>query len=163
LLDKLETIFSYLLLYILYIYLIDMNSDLLFSNWVFIWFVLYLCKIIPYSPKLIILIGFVVVIGILFHLFNNNASKYNILKFATLNLFMKAIPLIILYNDSIIYDDFIFSTFIFIIYLLWLEINDNSFFKIYNKLIDNYINNHTNTFISNLYDNMYHQVLKLNN
>jgi hypothetical protein len=76
---------------------------------------------------------------------------------------MKAIPLIILYNDLIIYDDFIFSTFIFIIYLLWLEINDNSFFKIYNKLIDNYINNRTNTFISNLYDNMYHQVLKLNN
>jgi len=155
-------IYNIVFITIFYTYII-MNSDLLFSNWVFIWFILYLCKIIPYSPKLIILIGFLVVIGILFYLFNNNASKYNILKFITLNLFMKAIPLIILYNDLIIYDDFIFSTFIFIIYLLWLEINDNSFFKIYSKLIDNYINNRTNTFISNLYDNMYHKVLKLNN
>jgi hypothetical protein len=137
-----------------------MNSDLLLSNWIFIWFILYLCKIITYSPKLIILIGFVITIGMLFHLFINKAPKYNIFKFATLNLIMKAVPLIILYNISIIYNDFIFSTFIFIIYLLWLEINDTSFLKIYNKLIDNYINSKTNTFVSNLYDNVYKKVFR---
>jgi hypothetical protein len=135
-----------------------MNSDLLFSNWIFIWFLLYLSNIIPYSPKLIILIGFVIIIGILYYLYINKASKYNLFKFALLNLFMKAIPLIILYNVIITWDDLYFSICIFTIYLIWLDINDTNFFMIYKKLINNYINNHTNTFVSNLYDNIYNKI-----
>ncbi len=135
-----------------------MNSDLLFSNWIFIWFILYLSNIIPYSPKLIILVGFIIILGILYYLYVNKASKYNLLKFALLNLFMKAIPLIILYNVENTWDEFYFSIGIYIIYLIWLDINDTDFFTIYKKLINNYINGSTNTTISNLYDNIYNKI-----
>jgi hypothetical protein len=136
-----------------------MNSDLLFSNWIFIWFILYLSNIIPYNPKLIILLGFVIIIGILYYLYINNAPTYNLFKFALLNLFMKAIPIVILYNISIKFEDFYFSIGIFIIYLIWLDINDTNFFTIYKKLINNYINGSTNTTISNLYDNIYNNLI----
>ena len=135
-----------------------MNSDLLFSNWIFIWFILYICNLIPYSPKLIILFGFIIIIGIIYYLYINNASTYNLLKFTLLNLFMKAIPIIILYNIPITWDDLYFSISIFIIYLIWLDINDTDFFMIYKKLINNYINDRTNTFVSNLYDNIYNKI-----
>ena len=135
-----------------------MNGNLLFSNWTFIWFIAYLCNLIPYSPKLIILVGFIIIIGIIYYLYINNASKYNLLKFVLLNLFMKAIPLIILYNVAITWDDLYFSIGIFLIYLIWLDINDTSFFMIYQKLINNYINYRTNTFVSNLYDKIYNNI-----
>ena len=139
-----------------------MNSDLLLSTWIFIWFILYLCNIIPYSPKLIILLGFVIIIGILYLLYINNAPTYNLLKFALLNLFMKAIPIVIMFNILIKCEDFYFSFGIFIIYLIWLDINDTDFFTIYKKLINNYINSSTNTTISNLYDKIYNNLISFN-
>ena len=71
---------------------------------------------------------------------------------------MKAIPIVILFNIPIKYEDFYFSFGIFIIYLIWLDINDTDFFMIYKKLINNYINDRTNTFVSNLYDNIYNKI-----
>jgi hypothetical protein len=71
---------------------------------------------------------------------------------------MKAIPIIILYNIVITWDDLYFSIGVFLVYLIWLDINDTNFFMVYQKLINNYINNHTNTFVSNLYDNIYNKL-----
>lgn len=132
-----------------------MNSDLLFSNWIFIWFILYLFYIIPYSPKLIILLGFGVIFFMVIYLYIKNASKYSLLKFLMLNIIMKAIPLIVLYNIPITKNDYYFSITIFILYMIWLDVNDTNIFKVYKKLINNYINGSSKTIVSNTYDEIY--------
>ena len=136
-----------------------MNSDLLLSNWIFVWFVLYSLYIIPCSPKLIILAGFGIIIFMIIYLYKKNASRYNLLKFTILNILMKAVPLIILYNVPITKNDFYFSITIFIIYMLWLDVNDTNIFEVYSKLMNYYIKGSSKTFVSNTYDNIYNNVV----
>jgi len=136
-----------------------MNSDLLLSNWIFVWFVLYLLNVIPCSPKLIILAGFGIIIFMIIYLYKKNASRYNLLKFTILNILMKAVPLIILYKVPITKNDFYFSITIFIIYMLWLDVNDTNIFEVYRKLMNYYIKGSSKTFVSNTYDNIYNNVV----
>lgn len=135
-----------------------MNSDLLFSNWIFIWFILNLFYIIPYSPKLIIILGFGIIFFMVIYLYIKNASKYSLLKFLILNIIMKAIPLIVLYNIPITKNDYYFSITIFILYMFWLDVNDTNIFKVYKKLINNYINGGSKTIVSNTYDEIYNNI-----
>jgi hypothetical protein len=36
-----------------------MRFDLVFSYWIFAWYLLYMAKIIKYSPKLVIVLGII--------------------------------------------------------------------------------------------------------
>ena len=136
-----------------------MNSDLLLSNWIFVWFVLYLLCIIPYSPKLIILAGFGIIVFMIIYLYIKNASRYNLLKFIILNILMKIIPLIVLYNIPITENDYYFSIAIFIIYLFWLDVNETNIVEVYQKLTNYYINGSSKTLVSNAYDNIYKHLM----
>ena len=136
------------------------RSDLIFSYWIFGWFILYYCRIITYSPKFALIIGIIENIFSVFYLIFMNTSNYKIIKFIIINICIKVIPLFIIIKDKIVWKD-IYATFIlFIIYIIWLFINNpKNLFKTYIQMINNYTTKTDSkkklTFLSYIYDKIY--------
>ena len=88
-----------------------LREDLIFSHWIFVWFVLYFCNIITINPTFIIISGLFIGTLAAYYMWYYNASQYNIIKFVILNMILKNIPLFILWfsNNLIIqlYDIYI--------------------------------------------------------
>ena len=136
------------------------RSDYIFSYWIFLWFILYLLKLVPYNPKIIIILGIIEILFTLIYLIVKNASLRKITKFFIINIIIKFIPLLLIYKDPIEKKD-IYATIIFIlIYLLWMYINDVNVIKVYKKLINSYLekNSHSGSYFSQLYDIIYNKL-----
>ena len=95
--------------------------DLVFSYWIFAWYLLYISKIVKYNPKLVLIIGVLenlCVLGIM--LFIIKSPLETIMKFIVINMFIKIIPLYTVWNNKINFRQDLLCIFIlFIIYLLW--------------------------------------------
>jgi hypothetical protein len=109
------------------------NIDFIFSYWIFAWYLLYEFKYIKhkYSPKLALIIALIdnMILLLLMVIYNNNIIY--ILLFCLVQLCIKIIPLWRLRNNNI-YD--LKSLFIlFIIYIIWLFINNTNIFLL-NKI-----------------------------
>ncbi len=135
------------------------RSDYIFSYWIFFWFILYLLKIIHYNPKLIIILGIIEVTIALIYFIIRNALSKEIIKFIIINIFIKVIPLLIIYKDPIKKEDII-STFIFILlYIFWMIINNVSIIEVYKKINNSYLSNKApKTYFSKLYDDFYNKL-----
>jgi hypothetical protein len=136
------------------------RSDYIFSYWILLWFILYLLKLVPYNPKLIIILGIIEILFTLIYLIVKKASLRNITKFIIINIIIKFIPLLLIYKDPIEKKD-IYATIIFIlIYLLWMYINDVNVIKVYKKLINSYLekNSHSGSYFSQLYNIIYNKL-----
>ena len=98
--------------------------DLVFSYWIFTWYVFYIFKIVKYNPKWGLTIGIIENIGLLYLMFYYKNSWINIFLFCFVNFFIKILPLWSIRNTK--YDmNGIFSFFgLFIIYLIWLLLNN---------------------------------------
>jgi hypothetical protein len=98
--------------------------DLVFSYWLFTWYVFYIFKIVKYNPKWGLTIGIIENIGLLCLMFYYKNSWINIFLFCFINFFIKILPLWSIRNTK--YDmNGIFSFFgLFIIYLIWLLLNN---------------------------------------
>jgi hypothetical protein len=134
-----------------------MRFDYLFSYWILFWVILYLLKIVNYSPKFAIIIGIIEIsIGGIYYIYMN-ISKYQLIKYITINTIMKIIPLLIVINDKITNNDIIVSIIYFIIYLVWLFINNQNVFDIYKKINDEYIYDlgKNKTFMNKLFDKIF--------
>lgn len=146
-----------------------LREDLIFSHWIFVWFVLYFCNIITINPTFIIISGLFIGTLAAYYMWYYNASQYNIIKFVILNMILKNIPLFILWfsNNLIIqlYDIYI-TLIVFIIYNIYLYINNTNIFKLYEKLLHVYINKTYNktkienkSIWSQIYDYIYHKII----
>ena len=113
--------------------------DFIFSYWIFAWYLLYEFKYINYSPKLALIFGLISIIFdlLLMIIYNNNII--NILLFCFIQLFIKIIPLWRLRNNKIY--DLKSLSIIFIIYMVWLYINNTNFYIINKKKLYNIQNN----------------------
>ena len=115
------------------------NIDLIFSYWIFTWYVLYEFKIITYSPKLALIIGLISnIILLLLMIFYNN-SIIIIVLFCIIQIFIKIIPLWRLRNNHIY--DFKALAILFIIYMIWLFINNTNIYILNKVKMDNIKNN----------------------
>jgi hypothetical protein len=139
------------------------RSDHVFSYWIFAWFILYLLKIVSYSPKFLIILGIIANLFLLLFIIINQSTLYNIYKFIIINTFIKIIPLFFVWKDKIVRRDINASIILFIIYIVWLYISGGikNFYKIYEQLINNYIT-HDNykydehqTILSYYYDKLF--------
>lgn len=135
--------------------------DLVFSYWIFIWFLLYLLKIVPYSPKFVIILGIIENIFVFMYMIYNKTELYNIIKFIIINIFIKIIPLLLVWKDKIIKRDIYATIILFLIYLLWLFYNRLEIYNVYKNLLDPYIFNNSSgkTFLSKLYDSIINKYL----
>ena len=105
-----------------------MNSsdNLVFSYWIYVWYLLYAFKFTIYSPKLALSIGLFDNIIMLFLMIIFGTGKKTIFLFLVINTFIKVIPLYYLRNEILQIRDLYFTLFLFFVFFIWLYINNQS-------------------------------------
>ena len=105
------------------------RTDFIFSFWVLAWLLFYFMNIVTIAPKFLIIVGllenFIVLLMI------SNSSFYYIFRFFFINFWIKIVPLYFLWNIKITRKEIFYSFLIFILYLLWLYINNETITSIY--------------------------------
>jgi len=105
-----------------------LRPDLVFSYWVYFWFILYAFKITNYSPKFPLLLGLIHNIIMLLLMLLYGTSKRTIFYFIIINTLIKVVPLYYLRNEVVIMKDILFTIILFIIFIIWLHLNHHSLF-----------------------------------
>ena len=103
-----------------------LRFDLVFSYWVYIWYILYAFKITNYSPKFPLVLGLLDNIVMLCLMILYGTSSQTILYFIIINTIIKVIPLYYLWSQPILVKDIYATLGLFIIFVLWLHINQQS-------------------------------------
>ena len=74
--------------------------DLVFSYWIFVWYLLYIFKVTSYNPKLYLLLGLIENLAYLFLMIYYKNSLLYISLFIFINVFIKVIPFMSLQNTD---------------------------------------------------------------
>jgi hypothetical protein len=100
------------------------RPDLIFSYWIYLWYILYIFKVVQYNPKFAIIFGMIENLFILLLMCIYNTKKILIVLFIIMFFILKLIPLYTIWNDKIqLNDDIKNTSLLFIIYLLWIHLN----------------------------------------
>ena len=67
-----------------------LRPDLVFSYWIYVWYVLYVFKLIQYSPKLALILGLIDNIFMFIMMLLYGTSKKTIVYFIIVNTLIKA-------------------------------------------------------------------------
>lgn len=103
-----------------------LRVDLVFSYWIYFWYILYAFKITIYSPKFPLILGLIDNIIMLILMLMYGTSSRTIFYFIIINTLIKVVPLYYLRNEKIKIKDIWFTIFLFIIFILWLHLNKQS-------------------------------------
>jgi hypothetical protein len=134
--------------------------DIVFSYWIFIWYLLYICGANVSNPKLAIICGIFANAFALIRLIYIKESQLKIILFIIVNTFIKIIPFYTLINTKIKHEDIFITLGLYCIYLIWLFMNDITTLEkiksimnihpfteiILKELIINYNNNNNNNY-----------------
>lgn len=116
-----------------------LRFDFIFSYWIFIWFILYLYNITSYSPKFALILGLLNNIIILLLMIRYKTNNIIIFNFIIINTLIKVLPIYYLRNEVIYEKDINISIILFLIFILWLHLNNKTLFSsiktTYNSLI----------------------------
>lgn len=127
-----------------------LRFDLVFSYWIYVWYLLYTFKITNYSPKFFLIIGLIDNFFMLIMMLLYGTSRKTIFYFIIINTIIKVIPLYYLKNEKIKMKDIYFSFVLFIIFVLWLYINKQSLIGNIKLVHDSLIYGKDNTPFMNL-------------
>lgn len=103
-----------------------LRADLVFSYWIYVWFILYIFKYTIYSPKFALTIGLLDNIVMLFLMFIWGTSVKTIFWFIIINTLIKVVPLYYLNDEIYKIKDIYFTIVLFLIFIFWLHINKQS-------------------------------------
>lgn len=103
-----------------------LRADLVFSYWLFIWFLLYEFKMINYSPKFPIILGIIYNIIMLILMIFYGTSRRTIFYFIIINILIKVLPFYYLRKEKIVLKDVYFTFGLFLLFIIWLHINEQS-------------------------------------
>lgn len=106
--------------------MVSLRIDLVFSYWIYLWFILYIFKYTIYSPKFVLILGLLDNIVLLFLMFIWGTSVKTIIWFIIINILIKIMPLYYLKKESYKIKDVYFTAGLFLIYIIWLHINNQS-------------------------------------
>ena len=98
--------------------------DFVFSYWIFSWYLLYELGITSFNPKFALTIALFENIIQLCMMFYFKNTIINIIMFCFINLFIKIIPLWRLRNTNYNLIDVYATLILFIVLLLWMDVND---------------------------------------
>lgn len=104
----------------------SIRIDLVFSYWVYLWYLLYILQLIKYSPKFAIAIGIVDNFIMLCLMLYFGTKIETIIMFMIINTLIKIIPYYTLRRETIKVKDILFTLFLFIMFIIWLHINKQS-------------------------------------
>ena len=103
-----------------------MRADLVFSYWIYTWYLLYAFKITNYSPKVALILGVIDNIIMLLLMLLYGTSRRTIFYFIIINTLIKVVPLYYLRNDPILWRDIYFTGCLFVVFIIWLHMNSQS-------------------------------------
>ena len=103
-----------------------LRADLVFSYWVYLWFILYYFKITNFSPKFPLILGLIDNIIMLLLMLVYGTSRETIFYFIIINTLIKVVPLYYLRNEPLKLRDIYFTCFLFILFVGWLHLNKQS-------------------------------------
>lgn len=102
-----------------------LTIDLLFSNWIILWYILYIIKLIKYNPKGWLIIAFILnFYNIILMVYFN--SYYMLFLFIIIISITKIIPIMTLINTKTLMSDYIAGIVLLFIYYCWLSYNNSS-------------------------------------
>lgn len=122
-----------------------LRADLVFSYWIFVWYLLYMADIIGYSPKIVIGLGIIENGIMLLFMFLFGSTFENIAKFLIINTFIKLIPYYTLIHETFRLKDAYFGLLLFAVYSLYVYMNGKSVIEYQNKIYDSLIHNKNDT------------------
>ena len=105
-----------------------LRADLVFSYWIYVWYILYAFKITNFSPKFPLILGVIDNVIMLILMLMYGTSKRTIFYFIIINTLIKVVPLYYLRNESIRTKDIWFTIFLFAVFFIWLHLNKQSLF-----------------------------------
>ncbi len=105
-----------------------LRADLVFSYWIYLWYILYAFKITYFSPKFPLILGLIDNIIMLLLMLMYGTSKETIFYFLIINTLIKVVPLYYLRHEIIKWRDIYFTCILFVIFVGWLHINKQSLF-----------------------------------
>ena len=110
------------------------------SVWIVLYSYLYIAKIFPYNPIILLCIatGFYIIniCNIAYNYNENTLLVYYII----INSLLKLPPLLMVYHDKINYNDIIFSVIFIIIYVIFMTLIEEDIICIYKNYTDFIIN-----------------------
>jgi hypothetical protein len=119
------------------------RPDLIFSYWIFIWWILYCFNIVPFNPK------FLIILGLLHNLFLLGIKIKYQSKFIPFFLIsvtlLKIIPLAIIAHTNISNQDIIASVILFIIYIIYILLIKNNPLHFFKENLQDIIDDKDNT------------------
>lgn len=118
-----------------------LRIDLVFSYWIFVWYLVYIYKLTIYSPKFILGLGIIENIITFMFMIYFGSTYLTLIYFLLINTFIKLIPFYTLRNESIKIRDIIATFILFFIYSIWVYMNGESVVEYQNKIIDSLIHN----------------------
>jgi len=107
-------------------YMAALRADLVFSYWIYFWYILYAFNFTSYSPKFSLILGLLDNIIMLILMLTYETNKRTIFYFILINSLIKIVPLYYLRNERIKIKDVWFTIFLFAIFVLWLHLNSQS-------------------------------------
>ena len=110
--------------------------EYIFSVWVFIIYVIYICKFIIFNPKFLLIFANLFNIVIISYLIAKKCPIEEIIKYIIITFFIKMLPLYTLLNTNIILNDIIISFIIFFIYIIYAITNNKNIVYEYFNLIN---------------------------
>ena len=103
-----------------------LRGDLVFSYWIYSWFILYELQIIEYSPKFPLILGIIHNLIMLIFMLLYGTSRRTIFYFIVINTLIKVIPLYYLRNEAIKLNGIYFTGGLFLLFVFWLHLNEQS-------------------------------------
>lgn len=101
-----------------------MRYDLVFSYWIFAWYLLYMGGATTYNPKIALIVGVIHNSIMLLTMIYYKNDWIHILSFCFINLCIKVIPLWTVRNDAYRWKDFYALVVYYMIHLVWLYVNN---------------------------------------
>jgi hypothetical protein len=106
--------------------------DLLFSYWLFIWYILYEIEITKYNPKAWLIFALISNSYVIFFMIYFKRF-YKLLLFVIAVSIFKVLPLWTLRNTIIYMKDIIAGVVLFFIYYAWLNYNNKNIYILYKQ------------------------------
>ena len=103
-----------------------LRADLVFSYWVYAWFLLYEFRFTNYSPKFALTLGIIDNIIMLVLMIYFGSKGKTIFLFILINTLIKVLPLYYLRTQQMKLNDIYFTCVLFVVFVIWLHINEQS-------------------------------------
>ena len=130
-----------------------MRFDFVFSYWIFAWYLLYITKVVSYSPKLALGLGIIENTFLLVSMILFGSNLRTILSFIFINTLIKLLPFYSLRREVIKITDLMPTVILFAVYVVWIYYNQQDLTGNYKMVFDSLIHNKDKTpFMKLLYN-----------